>query len=114
MKPEQPARRFIMVVLARSSTTELRYKIMDEADGPAETDCPLRILKAADLYPAADETAANWRKACRKQHEDARQFSQILKQIEEQPQHADRRGLLAWSNCRLVMGQNTITQLVSD
>ena len=92
--PDNPARRFIMVARARSSATELRYKIMEETEGPAETHCTLRILRAADLYPAPNLVAAQWRKDCRKYHEDNHRFNVILRQIDENPPEADRRILL--------------------
>ena len=94
MKPEDPARRFILVAIARISSSDLRYNIMSEADGPNEIDCPMRILKAAELYPPHNEHAAPWRKECRRPHEEIRQFNSILRQVEQHQENADRRILI--------------------
>ena len=94
VKPEEPARRLIIVALARQSKNELRYKIMDETEGPNQIDCPLRILDAADLYPPGGGYAAQWREQCRQHHTEVRQINGILKAIEENPRYADRRLML--------------------
>ena len=94
VKPKDPTRRLIIVALARCTKTELRYKIMDESEGPNQTDCPLRILNAADLYPPPRGYAAQWRERCRQHHTEVRQINGILKAIEENPLEADRRLVL--------------------
>lgn len=93
-QPDMPARRLIMVALVQNAKDLLRYKLLDETAGPNERDCPLRILKAAEVYPAYNETAATWRTQCRSYHKAMKRFNRILREVDQNPKSADRRVLL--------------------
>ena len=92
--PDQPCRRFITMALIRQTAGEVAYKLISEADGPAERDCPKRILDAADKYAASADRATQWRAECRQYHADRREFNRALKRVEDREENADKRILM--------------------
>lgn len=62
-----PEQLFCAVVLVRfpsKSYYNFGYKDMDESEGPNESQCPERILKAIEPYPPVNQWAFDWRQRC--------------------------------------------------
>ena len=82
IKHDEPHPVLGLVILAQLPNPDrLRYKILDEYEGPLEYDCPPKILKM--LSPIVGDTtvegtgafyAARWRERCWKRHEDLKRL----------------------------------------
>ncbi len=89
IKPDCPARRIILTVQIRKTPGEVRYSVHEESEGPNLTDCPLRLLNAAELYPSPNETAARWRQQVRTTHQRKTDLHKLLNRLDQAPPGAD-------------------------
>ena len=92
--PDETCRRFITLAMVERTTHEIRYRLVDEAEGPVETDCPKRILDTADEYAPTDDRSRDWRARCRQHRADITEFNRALKRVERREEGADPRILM--------------------
>ena len=73
--------RVIILVLVDYSNNMVMDKDVDETMGPFDLDCPMRLINAADQYPAPSQTATLWRERVRAHHALRKEQNALLRQI---------------------------------
>ncbi len=61
VRPEQEARRGIVLTTVSYQDGEFMWRLNDETEEPIEYDCPVELIHAANQYPAISDSAARWR-----------------------------------------------------
>ena len=97
--PELPARRNIVVVQVKINRHEVFYRAMSEEVGHGIFDCPMRLLKKAEMYPPYDEHAAQWRQGVREYHKRNREIESLLNHLDSLPMDGDRRIVITVNQC---------------
>ena len=86
--------RFITLVLVQYRKSEIRYKIMDETEGPNLTDCPMRLIKALEGHPPVNGRAGEWRNRVVQFHRQMKQRKRILRILRKNYPGGERRVVL--------------------
>ncbi len=93
-KPDYPHRKFIIRYKIKHSGALLQWNFQHETEQPRETDCPMRLLNAADEFPPANQAARRWRQQVRDFHRRLRPLRNLMDQLAREYPNGDRRIVL--------------------